>query len=368
VVIHYMARVMVKNLTKRFGKVTAVNRLNLEVEDKKFVCFLGPSGCGKTTTLRMIAGLEVPDEGEIYIGDELVNDLTPAERDTAMVFQFYALYPTLSVYDNLAFPLRTQRIPKGDVDRRVREVADILGVTKMLNLKPEQLTPGESQMVALGRAIIRRPRVYLLDEPLTNLDAKLRARMRAELKRLQKELGQTAIYVTHDQLEAMTMADKIAVMNQGALQEYDTPDNIYNHPKNLFVAGFIGSPSMNFIEGTLKEMDNRLYLDTGEFQLDVTEFRAPVLEEAKGKEVILGIRPEHISVGSKPSATYAFQGEVYVVEPLGDQAILDFKIGGSIVRAMVPPHFKADVGDRLWLSFSKENFQIVDKKTEEVIL
>jgi len=360
-----MARVVVRNLTKRFGKMTAVNRLNLEVEDKKFICFLGPSGCGKTTTLRMIAGLEVPDEGEIYMGDELVNDLTPAERDTAMVFQFYALYPTLTVYDNLAFPLRTQKTPKGEVDRRVREVADILGITKMLNLKPEQLTPGESQRVAIGRAIIRRPRVYLLDEPLTNLDAKLRARMRAELKRLQKELGQTAIYVTHDQLEAMTMADKIAVMNQGALQEYDTPENVYNHPNNLFVAGFIGSPSMNFIDGTLKEMDNRFYLDSGEFQLDVTEFRELMVERT---EVILGIRPEHISVGSKPSAAYAFQGKVYVVEPLGDQAILDFKIGDSIVRATVSPNFRADVGDRLWLSFSKENFHVVDKKTEEVIL
>jgi multiple sugar transport system ATP-binding protein len=360
-----MARVMVKNLTKRFGKITAVNQFNLEVEDKKFICFLGPSGCGKTTTLRMIAGLEVPDEGEIYIGDELVNDRTPAERDTAMVFQFYALYPTLSVYDNLAFPLRTQKTPRNEIDRRVREVADILGVTKMLNLKPEQLTPGESQRVAIGRAIIRRPRVYLLDEPLTNLDAKLRARMRAELKRLQKELGQTAIYVTHDQLEAMTMADKIAVMNQGALQEYDTPENVYSHPSNLFVAGFIGSPSMNFIEGTLKEVDNKLYLDSGEFQLEMTEFREPLLER---REVILGIRPEHISVGLKPPATYAFQGEVYVVEPLGDQVILDFKIGSSIVRAVVPPHFKADVGDRLWLSFSKENFHLVDKKTEEVLL
>jgi multiple sugar transport system ATP-binding protein len=359
---------MVKNLTKRFGKITAVNRLNLEVEDKKFVCFLGPSGCGKTTTLRMIAGLEVPDEGEIYIGDQLVNDLSPAERDTAMVFQFYALYPTLTVYDNLAFPLRTQKTPRDEVDRRVREVADILGVTRILNLKPEQLTPGESQRVAIGRAIIRRPRVYLLDEPLTNLDAKLRARMRAELKRLQKELGQTAIYVTHDQLEAMTMADKIAVMNQGVLQEYDTPENVYNHPNNLFVAGFIGSPSMNFINGTLKETDSKLYLDSGEFQLDLTEFQEPLLKEVKGKEVILGIRPEYVSVESKPLGDYAFQGEVYVVEPLGDQAILDFKIGDSIVRAIVPPYFKADVGNRLWLTFSKDSFHIIDKKTEEVIL
>ena len=363
-----MARVEVKGLVKRFGKITAVDKLNLEVEDKRFVCLLGPSGCGKTTTLRMIAGLEVPDEGEIYIGDEMVNDLTPAERDVAMVFQFYALYPTLTVYDNLAFPLKAQKTSKSEVDRSVREVADILGVTKILQFKPDQLTPGESQRVAIGRAIIRRPHVYLLDEPLTNLDAKLRARMRAELKRLQKELGQTAIYVTHDQLEAMTMADKIAVMNQGLLQEYDTPENIYRHPNNLFVAGFIGSPAMNFLEGTLKEADGRLSLDSGEFQLDITEFRDLILKEAKSGEVILGIRPEHLSVSSKPSRKYAFQGEVYVVEPLGDQAILDFKIGNTVVRAIVPPSFKAEVGNRLWLSFSKDDFHIVDKATEKVIV
>ena len=363
-----MARVLVRNLTKRFGKVVAVNQLNLEVEDKKFVCFLGPSGCGKTTTLRMIAGLEVPDEGEIYIGDELVNDLTPAERDTAMVFQTYALYPHLTVHNNLASPLEARKTPQNEIDSRVREVADILGITDLLQKYPTQLSGGEMQRVAIGRAIIRRPRVYLLDEPLTNLDAKLRARMRAELKRLQKELGQTAIYVTHDQLEAMTMADKIAVMNQGVLQKYDAPQNVYNHPNNLFVAGFIGSPSMNFLECTLREMDDKLSLDSGEFQLDVTEFREIVLKEVESKETILGIRPEHISIGSKPSGPYTFQGEVYVVEPLGDQTILDFKIGSSIVRAIVPPYFKADVGNRLWLSFSKENFHMINKKTEEVIL
>ncbi|MEM3608408.1 MAG: ABC transporter ATP-binding protein [Candidatus Bathyarchaeia archaeon] len=363
-----MARVTVKNLTKRFGRITAVNRLNLDVEDKKFVCLLGPSGCGKTTTLRMIAGLEVPDEGEIYIGDELVNDLTPAERDIAMVFQFYALYPTLNVYENLAFPLKAQKTPRDEIDKRVKEVAEILGVSNILHLKPDQLTPGESQRVAIGRAIIRRPRVYLLDEPLTNLDAKLRARMRAELKRLQKELGQTAIYVTHDQLEAMTMADKIAVMNLGVLQQYDTPDNVYNHPENLFVAGFIGSPSMNFIECTLTEKDNHLYLDSGEFQLDVSDLKDLILEGAKGKEVVLGVRPEHIAVEAKPTGRYSFQGEVYVVEPLGDQTILDFQVGKNIVKAIVSPDFKADIGDKLWLVLSKDRFHIIDKKTEKVII
>ncbi|MGC8849714.1 MAG: ABC transporter ATP-binding protein [Candidatus Bathyarchaeia archaeon] len=363
-----MAEVKLNNVSKTTGALCPVFNIDLKVADKEFLTLLAPSGSGKSTILRLIAGLEVPDEGEIYIGDELVNDLTPAERDIAMVFQFYALYPTLNVYENLAFPLKAQKIPRSEVDKRVKEVAEILGVSNILHLRPDQLTAGESQRIAIGRAIIRRPRVYLLDEPLTNLDAKLRVHMRAELKRLQKELGQTAIYVTHDQLEAMTMADKIAVMNLGVLQQYDTPDNVYNHPENLFVAGFIGSPPMNFIECTLTEKDNHLYLDSGEFQLDISDLKEIVLEGAKGKEVILGVRPEHIAVEAKPTGRYSFQGEVYVVEPLGDQTILDFKVGGGIVKAIVSPDFKAEIGDKLWLILSKDRFHIIDKKTEKVII
>ena len=363
-----MAEVKLSKVSKATGVLCPVFDIDLKAADKEFLTLLAPSGSGKSTILRLIAGLEVPDEGEIYIGDELVNDLTPAERDIAMVFQTYALYPHLTVYRNLSSPLEAKNTPKDEIDSRVKEVAEILGITPLLEKYPTQLSGGEMQRVAIGRAIIRRPRVYLLDEPLTNLDAKLRARMRAELKRLQKELGQTAIYVTHDQLEAMTMADKIAVMNQGVLQQYDTPDNIYNHPENLFVAGFIGSPSMNFIECTLTEKDNLLYLDSGEFQLDVSELREILLGGAKEKEVILGFRPENITVEAKPTGRYSLQGEVYVVEPLGDQTILDFKVGGDIVKAIVPPDFKADIGDKLWLTLSKDKFHVIDKKTEKVIV
>ncbi|MEM3108663.1 MAG: ABC transporter ATP-binding protein [Candidatus Bathyarchaeia archaeon] len=363
-----MAEVKLNNVSKTTGALCPVFNIDLKVADKEFLTILAPSGSGKSTILRLIAGLEVPDEGEIYIGDELVNDLTPAERDIAMVFQFYALYPHLTVYRNLSSPLEAKNTPKDEIESRVKEVAEILGITHLLEKYPTQLSGGEMQRVAIGRAIIRRPRVYLLDEPLTNLDAKLRARMRAELKRLQKELGQTAIYVTHDQLEAMTMADKIAVMNLGVLQQYDTPDNVYNHPENLFVAGFIGSPSMNFIECTLTEKDNHLYLDSGEFQLDVSDLKDLILEGAKGKEVVLGVRPEHIAVEAKPTGRYSFQGEVYVVEPLGDQTILDFQVGKNIVKAIVSPDFKADIGDKLWLVLSKDRFHIIDKKTEKVII
>ncbi len=363
-----MAGIKLKNVSKRTGTLCPVFDVNLDVDDKEFLTLLAPSGSGKSTILRMIAGLETPDEGEIYIGDEVVNDLTPAERDIAFVFQTYALYPHLTVHKNLASPLEAKQTPSEKVDSSVKEVADTLGITHLLEKLPTQLSGGEMQRVAIGRAIIRRPSVYLLDEPLTNLDAKLRTRMRTELKRLQKELGQTAIYVTHDQLEAMTMADKIAVMNQGVLQQYNVPDNIYNRPKNLFVAGFIGSPSMNLIDCSLTEKGKNIYLDSGEFQLDIDEFREPIFKEAKGKEFTLGIRPENISVGPRPSGKYAFKGEVYVVEPLGDQAILDFKIGDSIVKAIVPPEFKADLGQKLWLSFPKKKFHIIDKKSEKVII
>lgn len=362
-----MAKVTLKNLTKRFGEVIAVNDLNLEIEDSKFTCLLGPSGCGKTTTLRMIAGLETPTEGEIYIGDELVNDLTPSERDVAMVFQFYALYPSLTVYENLAFPLRARKAPKKEIDARVKDVAELLHVTKILNVKADQLTTGEAQRVAIGRAIIRRPKVYLLDEPLTNLDAKLRAYMRTELKKLQKELGQTAIYVTHDQLEAMTMADKIAVMDRGILQQYDTPENVYNHPENLFVAGFIGSPPMNFIECTCLEKNGKTILDSGDFQLDITEIKE-IVNTATSPELIIGIRPEDIVINPEQPSKLSFQGKVYVIEPLGDHLIINFKVGENLVKALCPITLKVNIEEKLLLSFSMDKMHIIDKKTQKVIL
>src|ERR1051326_8138801 len=248
-----MALVQLHNITKRYDSLTAIDNLSLEVKDKEFVVFLGPSGCGKTTTLRSVAGLEHPEEGDILIDGVRVNHLSPADRDIAMVFQFYALYPHLSVYDNLAFPLRAVKMAKSDLDQRVREVAKVLHVEHLLARRPGKLSGGEMQRVAIGRAMVRRPKLFLMDEPLTNLDAKLRAEMRAELKRLQNDIGATTVYVTHDQLEAMSMGDRIAVMSQGVLQQMGTPSDVYDHPKNLFVAGFIGSPAMNFLPCRLRD-------------------------------------------------------------------------------------------------------------------
>ncbi|MEM2122936.1 MAG: ABC transporter ATP-binding protein [Candidatus Bathyarchaeia archaeon] len=354
------------NLTKRFGKFEAVKNLNLEVRDGEFVAILGPSGCGKTTTLRMIAGLETPDHGEIYIGDRIVNDVPPGERDVSLVFQFYAIY-NMSVYKNLAFPLIIRKIKKSEIDKRVREVADLLGIGHLLDARALDLTEGEKQRVALGRAIIRKPQVYLLDEPLTNLDARLRARMRVELKKLQRELGQTTIYVTHDQLEAMTMADRIAVMNQGILQQYDTPENVYEHPSNLFVAGFIGSPTMNFLEGTLVDREGKSYLDLGEFFIDLSNLKGVIEETAKAQNLILGVRPEDINVsGDKTPNSY--EGNIDIIEPLGDKILLNVLIGNKLLKVFGSHYEKKQPGDKVWLTFNRDKIHIIDKETEKVII
>ena len=266
-----MANVTYKNVYKRFGDVTAVNNMNIEVADKEFLVLVGPSGCGKTTALRCLAGLEEITEGEIIIGDRVVNDVAPKDRDIAMVFQSYALYPHLSVYDNMAFGLKLRKTPKEDIKRRVDEAADILGIQDLLDRKPRQLSGGQRQRVAVGRAIVREPKVFLFDEPLSNLDAKLRVAMRAEISKLHQRLQTTFIYVTHDQIEAMTMATRIAVINKGVLQQLDTPQNLYDLPNNLFVAGFIGSPSMNFFSGKLRKDDGKLFVDTGDFTVPIPE-------------------------------------------------------------------------------------------------
>jgi len=263
-----LAGVRVVGLRKVFDKKTvAVDGVSFEVKDGEFVILLGPSGCGKTTTLRCIAGLETPDEGEIYIGDRLVNDLPPKDRDIAMVFQSYALYPHMTVYDNLAFPLKMRKYPKDEIDKRVKEVARLLRIEDLLDRKPRQLSGGQQQRVALGRALVRNPQVWLMDEPLSNLDAKLRVYMRAELKKLQKDLGITTIYVTHDQAEAMAMGDRIAVMDKGKILQYDEPHVVYEKPANIFVAGFLGSPPMNFVDATIVERDSQIILDAGVFEL-----------------------------------------------------------------------------------------------------
>src|SRR5690606_4185962 len=289
-----MASVSFRHVHKRFGDVNVIKDFNLEIADKEFMVFVGPSGCGKSTNLRMLAGLEEVSEGEILIGDRVVNDVPPKDRDIAMVFQSYALYPHMSVYDNMAFGLKLRKMPKEEIDRRVKEAADILGLTNLLDRKPKALSGGQRQRVAVGRAIVREPAVFLMDEPLSNLDAKLRVTARAEISKLHQRLGTTFIYVTHDQVEAMTMGDRIAVLADGILQQCDTPRNLYNEPVNVFVAGFIGSPAMNFFNGTLVNEEGRQFIDTGDFRVRVPEDRKEAFATYVGKEVIMGIRPEHV--------------------------------------------------------------------------
>jgi len=361
-----MPKVSVINLTKRFGALEAVKNLSLEVEDGKFVCILGPSGCGKTTTLRMIAGLETQDSGDIYIGDRLVNNLSPRERDIAMVFQFYAIYPGMSVYENLAFPLIARKIAKEEIDARVKKVAGLMQIDHLLNSMAMKLTVGEKQRVALGRAVIRQPQVYLLDEPLTNLDARLRAHMRVELKKIQRDLGQTTIYVTHDQLEAMTMADKIAVMSQGELQQFDTPENVYDHPRNLFVAGFVGSATMNFLNCTFEQHREKVVLDFGQFSIDISHLKEVLGEVATGSELILGIRPEDIVAGEQ-RAPDGVEAKVDVVEPIGDKVLLDVLVGNSMLKVFAPPYTELRPGDQVWLFFDRQRLHVIEKKTEEVL-
>jgi multiple sugar transport system ATP-binding protein len=358
-----MARVLLENVTKRFGNVVAVNNLSLEAMDKDFLVLLGPSGCGKTTALRCIAGLETPEKGEIYIGDRLVNDLDPKERDVAMVFQSYALYPHMTVFKNMAFPLENMKIPKDEIRIKVRQVAELLKIEVLLDRKPKQLSGGQRQRVALGRAMVRDPHVFLMDEPLSNLDAKLRVYMRAELKKLQKELGVTTIYVTHDQVEAMTMGDKIAILNEGVLQQTGTPDGIYFNPSNVFVAGFIGSPPTNFFDCTLME-GVLCSLDTGEFEYSLPEDVAKAAKRCASNACILGVRPQDVLVHKDAKIKKGLVKAVLdVIEPLGDVTILDLKVGDYLVKAVVSPDFKAELGDELWIEYPAKKVHIFDKKT-----
>jgi len=358
-----LARVLLKDVTKRFGDVVAVNSLSLEVKDKEFLVLLGPSGCGKTTVLRCIAGLETPEEGEIYIGDKLVNDLDPKERDIAMVFQSYALYPHMTVSDNLSFPLENLKFPKDEIKTKVQKVAELLKIEMLLKRKPKQLSGGQRQRVALGRAIVRDPHVFLMDEPLSNLDAKLRVYMRAELKKLQKELGITTIYVTHDQVEAMTMGDNIAILNEGLLQQTGTPDGIYFHPSNVFVSGFIGSPPINFFDCNLME-GVPCILDTGEFRYPLPEHVAKAAKKCTSDVCILGVRPQDVLVYKDAKREEGLIKAVLdVTEPLGDVTILDLKVGDYLVKAVVSSDFKAELGDELWIAFHPNKIHIFDKKT-----
>jgi multiple sugar transport system ATP-binding protein len=346
-----MARVLLDYVTKRFGDVIAVDKLHLEIRDKEFVTLVGPSGCGKTTTLRLIAGLEKISEGQIYFDDEVVSHLPANHRDIAMVFQSYALYPHMNVYENISFALRMMKFSRAEIERRVQWAANMLGIEPLLNRKPRELSGGQRQRVALGRAIVREPACFLLDEPLSNLDAKLRVSMRAELKRLHHDLERTFIYVTHDQAEALTMSDRIAIMNHGQLQQYGTPDEVYYQPANLFVAGFIGSPPMNFVEGELAREDGRLFFQWGSVRYALPdELRRRLETQHSERNAILGVRPETIEL-SRNGAT-GIDGVVYVEEPLGSDVFVTVQMGTANVIVRTNPDFRAKIGDQLKVHFN----------------
>jgi len=374
-----MVGVRLVGVWKRFGEVAAVKNMNLEVKDKEFMILLGPSGCGKTTTLRMIAGLEEPSEGQIFIGDKLVADLEkgvfipPKDRDIAMVFQSYALYPHMTVYDNIAFPLKLRKTPKQEIEERVKEVAELLGLTELLKRKPRELSGGQRQRVALGRAIVRKPQVFLMDEPLSNLDAKLRVKMRAELKKLQRQLGVTTIYVTHDQVEAMTMGDRIAIINFGELQQVGSPDEVYNKPSNVFVGGFIGSPPMNFINTSITEDDTGVWADFGEFKLKFMEDQAEVLKENNliGKEALFGIRPEDIYDAMfaqiKIPGENMVKAKVEIVENLGNEKIVHLRAGNITFLGSFHSESKVKEGQEVDVVFDMKKVHIFNKKTEKAV-
>jgi multiple sugar transport system ATP-binding protein len=363
-----MASVKVRQLIKKYDQNVAVNQLDLTIEDGEFVVFLGPSGCGKTTTLRCIAGLEIPDGGTIHIGDEEVTKKDPAERDIAMVFQSFSLYPHMTVRENLAFPLKAVKTPATEINQNVDRVAKVLHIERHLERKPSKLSGGEMQRVAIGRAIIRRPKVYLFDEPLSALDAKLRTEMRAEIKRLQTDLGATLLYVTHDQLEAMSMADKIAIMYGGFLQQVGTPTEVYDSPKNLFVAGFIGSPAMNFLP--CQKTNEGLTVTRAEGAED--DARIALTEKSQtrfggvsnGVDLVFGVRPEDVHL-SHQQVDSSIPAPVYVVENLGSEKIINIQIAGHIVKARTTPTFQCAAGDTLWVTIDQTRSHLFDAKTEE---
>ncbi len=363
-----MASVTYDHVTKQFGEVKAVNDLMLEIKDKEFLVLVGPSGCGKTTALRLLAGLEEISAGNIYIGDRVVNDVAPKDRDIAMVFQSYALYPHMSVYDNMAFGLRLRKTPKSEIDRRVKEAADILGIGALLTRKPKQLSGGQRQRVALGRAIVREPKVFLMDEPLSNLDAKLRVQTRAEISKLHQRLETTFIYVTHDQTEAMTRGSRIAVMKDGILQQLDTPQNLYDCPQNTFVAGFIGSPAMNFFDATLTGSREDERLDAGSFSVPVPANLREKLAPDLGKTVIMGMRPEDIhdrdyAPGNLNGAPMT--ARVDVMEPMGAEIYLNLLSGNKPFVARVDPRSQARPGKDVDLLVNLDRLHIFDKQTEQ---
>ena len=360
-----MATVTFDHVTKKFGDVFAVNDLSLQVKDEEFLVLVGPSGCGKTTALRMIAGLEEQTSGDIFIGERLVNDVAPKDRDIAMVFQNYALYPHMSVYDNIAFGLKLRGMAKAEIERRVTDVGEMLGLQKLLKRKPKELSGGQRQRVAVGRAIAREPAVFLMDEPLSNLDAALRIATRAQLQKLHQRIKRTTVYVTHDQVEAMTMGDRIAVMRDGLLQQIDTPENLHAHPANIYVAGFIGSPAMNFFEAKVTGAAGTPVADGGFFQMPLDARGAGLV----GKDVIVGIRPEDIDAGTLVAADshLPVDTRVEVVEFLGNEFQLHLSAGGQTFVARVDTRTQTQPGASLRVGFDRSKLHVFNKATEEAI-
>jgi multiple sugar transport system ATP-binding protein len=368
-----MAGISLKNIVKTYpGDVTVVKDLNLEIKDKEFVVLVGPSGCGKSTTLRMIAGLEDITGGELYIGDRLVNEVSPKDRDIAMVFQNYALYPHMTVYKNIGFGLNLRKVDKKVIDQKTKEVAKILDIEHLLNRKPKELSGGQRQRVALGRAMVREPSVFLLDEPLSNLDAKLRAEMRREIIKLHKTLDITFVYVTHDQTEAMTMGDSIVVMKDGYIQQVDTPMALYNSPCNLFVAGFIGSPQMNLIESTIEKRNEDYYVNFKEYSILIPENKCgkELLESYVGKSIVLGIRPEHIYIEKEFIEKHkesVINTEVVIHELMGAEVYLHVNCNGQKITVRTSASTVAEPGESIKVAIDSEKIHLFDKETEKTI-
>ena len=362
-----MAEVLIKNLYKVFDITEVVSGINLSIKDKEFVILVGPSGCGKSTVLRMIAGLEDITKGEIFIGNNKVNDIPPKDRDIAMVFQSYALYPHMTVFENMSFGLRLRKFSKEDIKVRVEEAAKVLGISELLGRRPKQLSGGQRQRVAMGRAIVRNPKVFLFDEPLSNLDAKMRGQMRIEIKRVHQHLNTTTIYVTHDQVEAMTLADRVVVMNNGQIEQIGTPDEIYNNPKTGFVAGFIGAPAMNFISCKLAKSSKGFYVNiTKDIVLSLPKEKNIIFSKYVSKTIILGIRPEHISE-NKQINSLKIEAKLNIVEPLGMETMVYFSINNSQICGKVSPDNAIQNGKIITLYFDSSKFHFIDPETDLVL-
>ncbi|MDU3199034.1 MAG: sn-glycerol-3-phosphate ABC transporter ATP-binding protein UgpC [Anaerococcus hydrogenalis] len=369
-----MANLSLKNINKIYDNgFHAVKDFNMEIEDKEFIIFVGPSGCGKSTTLRMIAGLEDISSGELEIDGKRMNEVEPKDRDIAMVFQNYALYPHMTIYDNMAFSLKIKKTPKDEIDRKVKEAAKILGIENLLKRKPKQLSGGQRQRVAMGRAIVRNPKVFLMDEPLSNLDAKLRVQMRIEISKLHQKLGTTMIYVTHDQTEAMTLGTRIVVMKDGVVQQIDTPQNLYDHPKNLFVAGFIGSPQINLIDVEVIKEEDDVYVKNDYIKLKLPKQKAQTLIEKNyvGKKIVFGIRPESLyddeNYLEKTEKESIVEAKIRVYELMGAEVYLYFDLGDDQITARVKPSTKAKVGEKRKFAFDMEKSYLFDKESSLII-